>query len=140
MTHVETLATGTSIPLHIPAAMGGHSGVPFSVLQAAEHIQPTDLVCWRDGVSDTIGIARFNKAIVLAKKSVAGLTIDSMRPARGRGWVALEAKVQEQRAPITLLQSLFYSADAVDWLLARKERMESIFQLNVQVRDHGTDY
>ncbi len=37
-----------------------------------------DMVCWRDSVSGTVGIARFNKAIVLAQESVVGLSVSQL--------------------------------------------------------------
>jgi len=140
MTHAETLSGFNGLPLEIPAAMGGHSGVPTSVIEATVALDPGNLVCWSDDRSSTFGIARSNKVMVLERRNVTGLSIDFMRPAKGRGWVALEAKLKDQAAPTTLLQSLVYSEDAVTWLLSVREQLCSVFGVAVEVRDHGSDY
>jgi len=80
MTRFETLDTDVDLPLEIPAAAGGHSGVPSSVADAMADIQPEDLVCWSDVRSNTIGIARANKVVVVERSRIRG-AIDRLHAA-----------------------------------------------------------
>lgn len=102
-------------------------------------VQPGDLVCWSDARSNTVGIARSNKVIVVERSRIRGLSIDFMRPAKGRGWVSLEADLNG-RTRAVLLQALTFKQEGIDWLLARRNQIESVFGMKLGVADHGSDY
>jgi len=140
MVQTEVLATDPSIPLEIPPAIGGHSGIPSSVEAAMAGSPAEYLVAWSDNYSRTFGLAKGSKAIVLPWGDVRSLSLDVMRPAKGRGWVALEAIVGKSGANTTLLQSLTYSAEALHALQSKLPQIEALFNMKVVVRDHGSDY
>ena len=139
MTRFEILDADVDLPLEIPPAAGGHSSVPGSLADAMVDVQPGDLVCWSDARSNTVGVAKSNKVIVVEQSCVRGLSMDFMRPAKGRGWVSLEADL-DGRTSVVLLQALTFKQEGVDWLLTRRAQIESVFGVKLAVGDHGFDY
>jgi hypothetical protein len=62
-----------------------------------------------------------------------------MRPAKGKGFVALEAHYLDGSS-VTLIQSPTYNERFLEWLLAQQENPSSAFGQPVTVEDWGSDY
>jgi hypothetical protein len=71
---------------------------------------------------------------------LTGLSIDLMHPAKGSGWVSLDARVSGQRAPVTLLQSAVFDPKALVWLQQHEAKLVEVFGQTVATNDRGSDY
>ncbi len=65
------------------------------MLELSEHVKPWHLVGWHDETSNTIGLAKKHQSVVVDRAGITSLSVSFMRPAKGRGWVSLEAKSKE---------------------------------------------
>ena len=140
MTHIDVLDESVAFPLELPSTPGHHMGAPTAVIDRTGDLKHWSLVAWNDDVSATVGIARNRSLLVLDRAGIDWLSINFMRPAKGAGWVALQAKLKNQRVPLTLLESRVFREDALAWLLDRKSRIEALFCCEISVCDGGADY
>jgi hypothetical protein len=140
MTQVEVLETSLEFPLELNAGVGRHEGVPLEVLKHCPPIKPWFLVAWNDEVSRTIGLAHKSHVLVLQRGEVLGLALNFMRPAKGPGLVDLGVTLRSQNNMLSLLRTSLFRQDAVDWVITKKSKIESIFGTQISVFDRGADY
>lgn len=140
MAHLEILEESVSFPFELAPGTASYSGVPDSVLELSAHVKPWHLVGWHDETSNTIGLAKKHQSVVVDRAGITSLSVSFMRPAKGRGWVSLEAKSKEGIATVVLLQTLIYSNEALEWLQAKQKMLESLFGYPLAFDDYGSDY
>ncbi|WP_028102027.1 hypothetical protein [Pseudoduganella violaceinigra] len=139
MTHIEILDGSDALPFQIPAGRGNHAGVPASVSKLVAEAKPSQLVAWKDSISNTIGFARNTRTIVIDAGSVDGLAICFMRKAKGTGFVSLEAKLQDIPTPLLLFEIGQFDAPGLQWLSERAGQFEKMFGVPVKIEDYGYD-
>lgn len=137
---IETLSRSTSFPLSLSAAAPACHTLPAEVEQHVSTGRPWHLVAWHDEHSGLIGFCHKGKAVSVAYGEFLGLAVEIMHPAKGKGWVSLEAKAESHRPPVSLLESLRFSSPAVEWLLEHKAQLESLAGCQLTVNDRGFDY
>jgi hypothetical protein len=140
MTRTEFLDKSVGFPLELPKTIFGHSGVPTSVAERFAEAKLWHLVAWNDEVSATIGLARGTSLVIFERSEITGLSINFLRPAKGRGWVELAAQLRNQRATIPVLQSNSFGEAALGWLMDRKGKIEALFDIEISVNDGGFDW
>jgi hypothetical protein len=137
---IETISETVSLPLELAPVPAFSHTVPAQVREHITRGRLWHLFAWSDERSNTFGLAHKGKAIALGRKALGGLAIEVMRPAKGRGWVVLEANTQETQGPVPLLQSTYFSSEAMMWLLQHKSQIEALTGCSMAVNDRGSDY
>ena len=66
-------------------------------------------------------------AIMLPRNYLTDLAVDLMHPAKGQGWVALEARLGNSPAPVSLLQSEMFDPKACVWLRQHEAKLVDVF-------------
>jgi hypothetical protein len=138
--HIETISETVGLPLELAPPPAFSHALPTKARMHVASGRLWHLVAWSDEQSNTFGLAHKGNAIALSLKALDELTIEIMRPAKGHGWVALEAITQEAHAPVTLLQSMHFNSEALVWLLQHKSQIEALAKCSVVVNDRGSDY
>ena len=137
---IETLSLSTSFPLALSSSAPACHNIPAEVKQQVQTGKLWHLVGWYDEQSNTFGFAHKGKTVVIGCKELLGLAIEIMHPAKGQGWVSLEATVESQRPPVSLLESMQFSSLAAEWLFEHKAQLEALAGCPVTINDRGSDY
>lgn len=137
---IETLSFSTSFPLALSLSAPACHNFPAEVKQHVQSGKLWHLIGWNDKRSNTFGFAHKGKTVAIGCKELLGLAIEIMYPAKGQGWVSLEAKVESQRLPVSLLESMQFSSLAVEWLFEHKVQLEALAGWPVTINDRGSDY
>lgn len=140
MQRIETLHENVGLPLKIGPSATAEAPLPPAVTDRIKQGRLWHLVVWSDDDSGTVGLWHQGRSIVFHRGELDGLSIDLMRQAKGSGWVALEAKVRGMQAPVTVLQTTSFSADALAWLLQHHVQISQVFGHDIAVCDRGSDY
>ena len=140
MPRIKTIDEGVALPLALGPSAERDIPLPMCVVFHIVHSKLWHLIAWADEASDSYGLWHKGMAIVLPRGSVAGLTIDLMRPAKGQGWVALETRRSDLSAPVTLLQSRVFDPHALAWLEQHQSPLSEVFGHAITKQDRGADY
>lgn len=137
---IEKLEDSVSFPLELGPQTSGLTLVPDEVLARAHEGKLWHLLSWRDDCNDRSGLYYKKKAIVIDLKKINGMTVWIMRPAKGAGWVGLDASLAENEKNVVLLESPRFNDEAVIWLFRNKDLIENLFGTKIEVKDLGSDY
>ena len=136
---IETLEQKVGLPFKIGPSASHVNSVPPSVTHHIAQGRLWHLVAWSDEESGTVGLWHKGSSILLHRGQLTGIAVMFMRPAKGSGWVALEAIVQAQPSTVSLLQTI-YNPDALAWLLQHQSQLSRVFGHDIAVYDGGSDY
>ena len=138
MIDIATLEEHLGFPLQLCA--GRNAAVPAEVAAYVSAAEAWHLIAWHDQATGVAGLTYKGEMVLLDRSKLESLSAEFMRPAKGRGWVALEAKLSNQPVPVPLLQCMYFNEAAVAWLVQRQQQFERLFGRELQVNDHGSDY
>jgi len=113
------------------------AALPAGVLRFYQEAPALHLLAWNDD-SATMGLYRQGRLITFEQARLLGLTISVLLPAKGTGWLSLEAVLRGQEAPLALLEST-YSKAGMAWLEARLATFEAVFGVKPKFMAYGYD-
>lgn len=136
---IEVLQEGVGLPLDLgPSATDEAPLAPILVDQIRQG-RLWHLLLWSDDSSKTLGFWHKGRSIAFRRDEMDGFAIEFMRPAKGPGWVSLDARVRRAgQQPV--LQAQHFSADALAWLLQNYSRISRVCGCEIVVLDRGSDY
>jgi hypothetical protein len=140
MTTVKTIEESVSLPLELGPSAERDIPLPAAVVFHIVHSKLWHLIAWSDPASNSCGLWLKGMAIALPRDRLTGLSIEMMRPAKGGGWVALEARLAARPVPVTLMQCVTFQETALAWLNEHRQRLASAFDCVVTDNDYGCDY
>jgi hypothetical protein len=140
MPRIETIEESVALPLALGPSAERDIPLPTRVVFHIVHSKLWHLIGWSDEASNSCGLWHKGMAIMLARDRLTGLAIDLVRPAKGRGWVALEARLSNSSAPVTLLQSELFDPKALIWLQQHQAKLVDVFGCAIATCDRGSDY
>jgi hypothetical protein len=140
MPRIKTIDGNVALPLTLGASAERDIPLPMCVVFHIVHSKLWHLIAWSDEASNTCGLWHKGMAIALPRDKLAGITIELMHPAKGRGWVALEARLDGHMMPVSLLQSLAFDPRALAWLQDHEAPLAEVFGQAITQCDHGSDY
>ncbi len=114
------------------------AALPAGVLRFYQDAPALHLLAWNDDDSATMGLYRQGRLITFECAYLLGLTISVLLPAKGTGWLSLEAVLRDQEAPLALLEST-YSKAGMAWLEARLATFEAVFGVKPKFLGYGYD-
>ena len=136
---IECLEESVSLPLELGPESKTVSAVPEELLAAVAAGKIWHLFGWRDDRSNWAVFYRKKQFVAIELSTLKSLELEIMRPAKGCGWVGLDAVVANN-CRVPLLQALRFDQEAVIWLLDKKSRIEGLFGKEIKVFDIGSDY
>ena len=137
---VEVLDESVSWPFTIPPGRSNHDGTPPRVDELSVNAKVWHLIGWRDGSSNSIGIARNNQAISINVEHIEALSVCFMRKAKGPGFVSFEVKMSENRGTAVLFATDHFNEDALCWLQSNTDKLAALFGMPIAIDDCGLDY
>ena len=99
----------------------------------------THLLAWKEDSAGVAGLSQGPHITALDTADTAAIVIYFMRPAKGCGYVALEARTKQHNRSIKLLESQNYNEEAFNWLMEKRPLLESFFACEIVVHDDGYD-
>ncbi|WP_152988412.1 hypothetical protein [Janthinobacterium sp. Ant5-2-1] len=139
MIQVEILDESFSWPFTIPPGRSNHDGAPPRVAELSANAKSWYLTGWRDGSSNSIGIARNNQAISIDVEHIEALSVCFMRRAKGPGFVSFEVKLRENRSSVVLFAADRFNEDALLWLQSNTAKLAALFGIPITIDDGGLD-
>jgi hypothetical protein len=140
MPRIKTIEESVALPLALGPSAERDIPLPMCVVFHIVHSKLWHLIGWSDEASNSCGLWHKGMAIMLARDRLTGLSVDLMHPAKGSGWVSLDARVSGQRAPVTLLQSVVFDPKALVWLQQHEAKLVEVFGQTIATNDRGSDY
>jgi hypothetical protein len=137
--HIETIETIVSLPVALqePAET---VAVPPEVEVQAKQGKLWHLLAWKDIEGGTCGFYRNKIGVVLPLGNIQAAIINVMKPAKGKGYVALDVWLQNGDRAVSVFEAGVYNPDAFLWFLSQKSKFEEILGQPIEVRDLGSDY
>lgn len=140
MPRIKTIEENVALPLALGPSAERDIPLPMSVVFHIVHSKLWHLIGWSDEASNSCGLWHKGMAILLPRDRLIDLSIDLMYPAKGKGWVALDARLSGRTAPITLLQSEAFDPKALGWLQQHEAKLVDVFGQAIVINDRGSDY
>lgn len=140
MPRIKTIEEHVALPLALGPSAERDIPLPTAVVFHIVHSKLWHLIGWSDEASNSCGLWHKGMAIMLPRDSLIDLSIDLMHPAKGKGWVALDARLSGRTAPVTLLQSTAFDAQALVWLQQHEAKLVDVFGHAIAINDRGSDY
>lgn len=139
MPRIKTIDESVALPLALGPSAERDIPLPMGVVFHIVHSKLWHLIAWSDEASNSCGLWHKGMAIMLPRKNLTALVIDVMQPAKGQGWVALQARRSDLPVPITLLESAVFDSRAVDWLQQHQALLADVFGHAIATHDLGSD-
>jgi hypothetical protein len=140
MTRIETIEENVALPLALGPAAERDIPLPMGVVFHIVHSKLWHLIAWSDEASNSCGLWHKGMAIMLPRDKLIELAIELMHPAKGGGWVALEARLSNRSMPVALLQSAAFDPHALAWLQQHQAKLVGVFGHAITTHDRGSDY
>lgn len=140
MPRIRTIEEHVALPLALGPSAERDIPLPTCVVFHIVHSKLWHLIGWSDEASNSCGLWHKGMAIMLPRGNLIDLWVDLVHPAKGNGWVALEARLSGQAAPVTLLQSAVFDPKALAWLQQRETMLADVFGRAIEIQDRGSDY
>jgi hypothetical protein len=140
MPRIKTIEENVALPLALGPSAERDIPLPMGVVFHIVHSKLWHLIGWSDEASNSCGLWHKGMAIMLARDRLIDLSIDLMHPAKGKGWVALDARLSGQAARVTLLQSVVFDPKALLWLQQHEAKLVDVFGHAIVTNDRGCDY
>jgi len=140
MPRVETIEENVALPLMLGPSAERDIPLPTCVVFHIVHSKLWHLIAWSDEASNSCGLWHKGMAIMLPRNNLIGLFVELMHPAKGQGWVALEARLGGRTASVALLQSAVFDPRALTWLQQHQAVLADVFGQAITSRDCGSDY
>jgi hypothetical protein len=140
MPRIKTIEENVALPLALGPSAERDIPLPTGVVFHIVHSKLWHLIGWSDEASNSCGLWHKGMAILLPRDRLIDLSIDLMHPAKGKGWVVLDARLSGQTAPIALLQSEAFDPKALAWLQQHEAKLVDVFGQAITISDHGSDY
>ena len=135
---ISTLETSVAIPFELGPTARPIDSAPPEVQRHATQGKPWHLIAWVDEAQEIAGFCHKGSYITMpwpAARAVVG----AMRPAKGRGYVALEVSSAQGPAAMVFCSST-YSEPLLQWLASNQKSISDICGCQAQVEDWGSDY
>ena len=140
MPSIKTIEENVALPLALGPSAERDIPLPTCVVFHIVHSKLWHLIAWSDEASNSCGLWHKGMAIMLPRNNLIDLAVDLMHPAKGQGWVALEARLSNLSAPVTLLQSEIFDPKACVWLQQHQAKLVDVFRCAIATHDRGSDY
>ena len=140
MPRIRTIEEHVALPLTLGPSAERDIPLPTCVVFHIVHSKLWHLIGWSDEASNSCGLWHKGMAIMLPRDNLIDLSVDLMHPAKGLGWVALEARLSNSSTPVTLLQSEVFDPKAWVWLQQHQPKLIDVFGCAIATRDLGSDY
>ena len=140
MPRVETIEESVALPLVLGPSAERDIPLPTCVVFHIVHSKLWHLIAWSDEASNSCGLWHKGMAIMLPRNNLVDLSVELMHPAKGQGWVALEARLGNRSASIALLHSAVFDPRALAWLQQHQAVLAGVFGHAIGSRDCGSDY
>lgn len=135
---ISTLETSVAVPFEFGSGTLPIDSAPPEVQRHAAQGKLWHLIAWVDEAREASGFCHKGHCLTVPWPA-ARVVIGAMRPAKGRGYVALE--VSAPRGPTTMVFcSSTYSEPLLQWLAAKRHAISSICGCEVEIEDWGSDY
>lgn len=135
---IATLSTTTAIAFQLAPSAFPITSAPPEVQARLQEGKLWHLVGWTDEENRRAGVCHKGRCVEVAWP-VLHLVVGFMRPARGPGFVVLEAH-HVDGSTATLIHSTTHNKPLLEWLVTRQVELSSVFGDPVTVEDWGSDY
>ena len=135
---ITTLETSVAIPFELGSDTRPIDAAPLDVQHHVALGRPWHLIGWVDENEGLFGLSHKGRYSI-ATWPITKAAIGAMRPAKGRGYVALELS-SSQPPSVMILCSSTYSEPLLQWLVSHQGVLSSVLGISTEIEDWGSDY
>ena len=135
---ISTLETSVAVPFEFGSAVRLVDSCPPEVQRHVAQGKPWHLTAWIDETQGVAGFCHKGHCVAFPWPA-ARAAIGSLRPAKGYGYVALEASPY-QGPSVMVFCSSKYSEPLLQWLTANRDSVSAICGCQAEIEDWGSDY